>query len=417
MSRALQVLDAAALAVDEALTFTQISTALDTAFTDLGWDYALLLKDDGVELTASGEHPSLGTETKAGDPLAPVEILRRIEGMVERQEVLQVDGQPVLVAGKAAELEPLQGAGSIDLPLVFREQVTGLLSVYPRSWVQQDLLAVATLARRLAPALRRAQAVNELQQRLDTVEQSLSQSLQAQKLEAIARLAGGVAHDFNNALTVIRLSVQLIKLRLPPHDDRLRGYVRQIEEAEGRAAAMTEQLLSFSQRDEVETRIVDLNQLIRGLVPMVQHIVGQAITLATSLEDALWPVRLDPTRWDQVVFQLAAHARDAMPSGGTLRIETANVLVDPSVASSHPGIKHGSYVLLSLSDTGPGLEPEVRARLFEPFFSTSERVTGSSLGLAMVYATVQQNSGQIRVSSEPGEGTTFHIYLPRAKAA
>jgi len=415
MSRALQVLDTAALAVDEALTFAEISTALDSAFTDLGWDYALLLKDGGVELAAGLEYSFADTGTRMAESTPPAEILRRIEGVVERQGTRLVDGQPVLVAGKATELEPAPDAGTIDLPLVFREQVIGLLSVYPLSWGEQDLLAVAGLARRLAPALGKAQAIRGLQQRLDSVERSLSQSLQAQKLDAIARLAGGVAHDFNNALTVIRLSVQLIKLRLPP-DERLREYVQQIEEAGQRAAALTEQLLSFSQREEIEARVVDLNQLLRGLVPMVQHIVGDEVTLETTLEDALWPVRLDPTRWDQVIFQLAAHARDAMPSGGTLQIETANVVVDPSEAGSHPGIKRGSYVRLSLSDTGPGLEPEVRARLFEPFFSTSERAANGGLGLAMVYATVKQNGGQIRVSSEPGKSTTFHIYLPRAEA-
>jgi signal transduction histidine kinase len=410
MSKALQVLDTAALAIDEALTLNQISTALDTAFADLGWDFALLLKDNGVELAAGGEKPSAGAGDQPGDPSSPAEILRRFAGAVERQEVVRIGGQPVMVAGKA-ELEPLQGAGSIDLPLVFQEQVIGLLSVYPPAWAEQELQSVAALARRLAPALRKAQLVEELQQRLQVVEQSL----QAQKLEALARLAGGVAHDFNNALTVIRLSVQLIRMRLPP-DDRLREYVGQIEEAGQRAAALTEQLLSFSQRDEVEMRSVDLNQVIRGLVPMAQHILGETIDLKISLADDLWPVRLDPTRWDQVIFQLAAYAREAMSSEGTLHLETANTVVTPSQAPSHPGIKPGSYVLLSLSDTGPGLEPATRDRLFEPFFATSERATGPSLGLAMVYSMVQQNGGQIRVSDEWGEGTTFHIYLPRADA-
>jgi signal transduction histidine kinase len=416
MSRALQILDAAALAVDEALTFAQISTSLDAAFVDLGWDYALLLKDDGFELVREGAHASRGTGDGPAAGASPAETLRRIQGAVERQETRLMDGQPVLVAGRAAEQESGSGAATIDLPLMFKDQVIGLLSVYPTAWVEQDLRAVVALARRLAPALRKAQAIRELQQRLDHVEQSLSQSLHAQKLEAMARLAGSVAHDFNNALTVVRLSVQLIKLRLPP-DERLREYVQQIEEAGQRAAALTEQLLSFSQRDEVETRVVDLNQLIRGLVPMIQHTVGDSVRLEISLEDTLWPVRLDPTRWDQVIFELAAYARDAMPSGGTFQIETANLVVDPSEASIHPGIERGRYVLLCLSDTGPGLEPEVRARLFEPFFSTSERNGRSGLGLALAYGTVKQNGGQIRVSSEQGEGTTFYIYLPRGEAA
>jgi signal transduction histidine kinase len=412
MSRALRVLDAAALAVNEALTLEEISTALDRAFTNLGWDYALLLKEDGVQHVGSEGVQTSGTaRTGTSDPSAQAELLRRVEDAVQHQDIVLVEGQPVLVA----DLEPLHKTGSIDLPLLAQEQVIGLLSLHAPAWAEGDLPVVARFARRLALTLQKAQALEELQQRLARLEQSQAQSLQAQKLEAIARLAGGVAHDFNNALTVIRLSVQLIKLRLPA-DDRLLEYVRQIEEAGERAAALTEQLLSFSQRDDVDARPVDLNQLIRGLLPMVQHILGEQITLVTPLEDGLWPVRLDPTRWDQVIFQLATHARDAMPDGGTLRIETANVEVAPSEAGSHPDVEAGSYVLLSVSDTGPGLDPDVQARLFEPFFSTSGRARGSGLGLAMAYGIVRQNGGQIRVSSEPDEGTTFRIYLPRIQA-
>ncbi|MCL7452126.1 MAG: ATP-binding protein [Anaerolineae bacterium] len=412
MSRALRVLDAAALAVNEALTLEEISTALEKAFTDLGWDYALLLKEDGVQhLGSEGVQTSGTARTGTSDPSAQAALLRRVEDAIQRQDVVLVEGQPVLVA----DLEPLHKTGSIDLPLLAQEQVIGLLSLHAPAWAEGDLPVVARFARRLALTLQKAQALEELQQRLARLEQSQAQSLQAQKLEAIARLAGGVAHDFNNALTVIRLSVQLIKLRLPA-DDRLLEYVRQIEEAGERAAGLTEQLLSFSQRDDVDARPVDLNQLIRGLLPMVQHILGEQITLVTSLQDGLWPVRLDPTRWDQVIFQVATHARDAMPDGGTLRVDTANVEVAPSEAASHPDVEAGSYVLLSVSDTGPGLDPDVQARLFEPFFSTSERARGSGLGLAMAYGIVRQNGGQIRVSSEPDEGTTFRIYLPRIQA-
>lgn len=416
MSRALRVLDAAALAMDEALTLEEISAALEAAFADLGWPYALLLRYDGGEQPAPAEgQPDLDAGIQAGDPSALAEALTRIHGLVERQKTVLIQGQPVLIPGHGADVEALQGTGSIDLPLVVQEQVIGLLSLSPLAWGEEDLQAIAAFARRLAPALRKAQAMEDLQQRLQALKQTQTQSLQAQKLEAIARLAGGVAHDFNNALTVIRLSIQLMKLRLPP-DDRLAEYVRQIEEAGQRAAALTDQLLSFGQRDVIDTRLVDLNQIVGGLLPMVEHILGDEIAVETSLQDGLWPVCLDPSRWDQVIFNLAIYARGAMPSGGTLCLETANLVVQPSDAPGHPGIEEGRYVVLSVSDTGQGLDPEIQARLFEPFFSISERVSGSGLGLALVYGIVRQNGGQILVSSEPGEGTTFRIYLPRAEA-
>ncbi|MGC9334686.1 MAG: sensor histidine kinase [Anaerolineae bacterium] len=415
MSRAHRVLDAAALAVDEALTLEDIAATLDAAFADLGWNYALLLKDnDGEQLTPTDGQPDVDASIPARDPSALAEALTRIQGLVERQKAVMIHGQPVLVPGRAADREGPQGTGSIDLPLVVQEQLVGLLSLSPPAWAEEDLQAIAAFARRLAPALRKAQAAEELQQRLVALEESQAQSLQDQKLEAIARLAGGVAHDFNNALTVIRLSIQLIKLRLPP-DDRLAEYVRQIEEAGQRAAALTEQLLTFSQHDVADTRLVDLNQVISGLLPMVQHIVGDEIAVVPSLLDGLWPVRLDPSRWDQVIFNLATYARDAMPAGGTLRIQTVNVVVEPSETPAHSGIDRGRYVVLLMSDTGQGLDREVQARLFEPFFKP-ERASGSGLGLALVHGIVKQNGGQILVSSEPGEGTTFRIYLPRAEA-
>ena len=244
---------------------------------------------------------------------------------------------------------------------------------------------------------------------------SLQEQLrQAQKMEAIGRLAGGIAHDFNNALTVIRGNCQLSLLDL--HEaDPLYGNLKEIELCVDRAARLTQQLLAFSRKQVMEVKVVDPNGLIEDLQKILRRILGEDIELTTFLEEGVGKVRVDPGQMEQAVINLVVNARDAMPRGGKLTIETANVELDEAYARKHVAVTPGPYVMLSVSDTGVGMPPEVRERVFEPFFTTKGAGKGTGLGLSMVYGIVKQSGGNIWVYSEMGKGTTFKIYLPRVE--
>ena len=239
---------------------------------------------------------------------------------------------------------------------------------------------------------------------------------QAQKMEAIGQLAAGVAHDFNNLLTVIHLSSRLLEKQLHPQDP-LWEHVRRIQDAGQRATRLIRQLLSFSRKEIIEPRLLDLNQVIGDLSKMLRRMIREDVELLISPADDLWPVSMDATQADQVIVNLAVNARDAMPQGGNLTIETANVVLDEAYTAFHIDAQPGEYVLLTVSDTGMGMDDAVKAHLFEPFFTTKERGEGTGLGLATVYGIVKQSGGHIGVYSEVGRGTTFKIYLPRAEEA
>jgi two-component system, cell cycle sensor histidine kinase and response regulator CckA len=235
---------------------------------------------------------------------------------------------------------------------------------------------------------------------------------QSQKMEAIGRLAGGVAHDFNNLLSVILSYGDLVQRSLPS-DSPLRADVEQITRACMRAADLTRQLLAFSRQQVLAPKVIDLNASLSTMHRMLQRVIGEDIELCTVPSQELARVRVDPGQIEQVILNLAVNARDAMPSGGLLTIETSNVLVDPVQIVEHTGLNPGPHVVLSVRDTGAGMSRDTQARIFEPFFTTKEQGKGTGLGLATVFGIVQQSGGAISVNSELEHGTTFRIYLPR----
>ena len=243
-----------------------------------------------------------------------------------------------------------------------------------------------------------------------------SQLRQAQKMEAIGLLAGGVAHDFNNLLTVIS-GYSAMQLERTKPSDSTHQEAKQIKSAADRAAALTRQLLAFSRQQVMQPRRVNLNDLIRSLDSILRRLIGEDIEVMNALADDLGTVKVDPGQVDQVLMNLVVNARDAMPDGGKLTIQTQNVQLDDHYARKRDYVKAGNYVLLSVSDSGTGIAPEAQARIFEPFFTTKEPGHGTGLGLSMVYGIVKQSGGSIEVYSELNQGTTVKIYLPRVEEA
>ena len=237
---------------------------------------------------------------------------------------------------------------------------------------------------------------------------------QSQKMEAIGRLGGGIAHDFNNLLTIIKGYSQLSLLDIK-ESDPLWGNIQEIQKATQRATDLTRQLLAFSRRQILDLKVLDLNTLLKDLDKMLRRIIGEDIELTTLLAKNLGRVKIDPGQFEQIILNLAVNARDAMPSGGKLTIETANVILDEEYARTHISVTPGPYVRLSVSDTGVGIPLEVKEKVFEPFFTTKEKGKGTGLGLSTVYGIVKQSGGNIWVYSEPAHGTTFKIYLPRVE--
>jgi signal transduction histidine kinase/ActR/RegA family two-component response regulator len=285
----------------------------------------------------------------------------------------------------------------------------------------------AALAEAYAIALGRQHEAERVSQQLRVAKESLESEMerrrraeallfQSQKLEAIGRLSGGVAHDFNNLLTAILGFTHISHDALSP-EDPAREHLEGVLQAAQRGAGLTRQLLAFARKQIVEPRAIRMEDRVRAVEPMLRRLIGENVHIALVLAAEPQPVLIDPVQFDQVLMNLAVNARDAMPTGGRLTIETANVELDEAYAVTHVAMNAGPYVMIAVSDTGEGMDAATRARVFEPFFTTKEQGKGSGLGLATVYGMVKQSAGYIWVYSEPGHGTVFKVYLPPTPAS
>jgi signal transduction histidine kinase/DNA-binding response OmpR family regulator len=315
-----------------------------------------------------------------------------------------------LVRQRRELIQRFQIATLLAVPLIFQQETLGFLclgSTEARHLTEKQIDLAVSVANQVSGVLARIKGDQE-RWKLE------AQYYQAQKMEAIGRLTGGIAHDFNNLLTVITGYSDLLLIQLEANSPLRQGVI-QIEAATGRATNLVRQLLAFSRKQILKPEILNLNTVIANLERMLGPLVGEDIDIMTVLTPELGPVKADVGQIEQVVMNLVVNARDAMPEGGKLTIETANVTLDQSYTRRHAGASTGPHVMIAVSDTGVGMDAETQAQCFDPFFTTKGRGKGTGLGLATVHGIVNQSGGQVWVYSEPGQGTTFKVYLPRVE--
>jgi PAS domain S-box-containing protein len=360
---------------------------------DAAFDGIIVIKPSGVvvDLNAAAERMFGYPREKAiGQELASL-IVPPDRSEAHRQALQQYDpAKPSRIVGHRVELEAVRSDGTrvpVELSVARVDDADGMLFW---GWIR-DLTDRSMTEQALRPT--------DMEQR------------QSLKMEAIGRLAGGVAHDFNNVLTAIFGYADLLLDGFDANNPS-RGDVLEIKKAAERAANLTRQLLAFSRKQVLQARQVDLNEVVNNMAPLLSRLIGEDIQLKITVDPELDAVHADPGQIDQVLMNLAANARDAMPEGGRLSIVTSNENVSAEQASQQEGAKSGRYVRLDVTDTGHGIPKDVIRQIFEPFFTTKEQGKGTGLGLATVYGIVKQSNGWIDASSELGEGTTFVIHLP-----
>ena len=376
----------------------------------------LVERDDLVLAATWGEAKQIMTRPrlKIGESLTG-----RVAATGEALLIMDPDRDPRLIPEHRQRLQGLGYRAWLCVPIKMGDRLVGVLSTRskrPEGFSTDDLTTVTAFASQAAVILENTRLYQEVQRAYDELSQTQDQLIQAQKMEAVGRLAGGVAHDFNNLLLVIMGHGHLL-LNGPVDGGTLRHRAGEIKKAADRAAALTRQLLAFSRKQILRPEVLDLNALVSDTGKMLRRLIGEDISLVTVLGSALGTVKADPGQIDQALMNLIVNARDAMPQGGRITIETANVELDEHFVRRHPGAQLGRYVRVSVSDTGCGMSAEVQSRIFEPFFTTKEPGKGTGLGLSTVYGIVKQHDGYISVDSAPGQGATFVIHLPRVERA
>jgi PAS domain S-box-containing protein len=364
------------------------------------------------------EEPGHGMQSQVVRTGQPLYLPDARQTMKSMQTIYTVTDDGEVVAGPPQGDTPSNTISFLCVPMKIEGQIIGTMQVQSYrfdAYTPADAELLSSLANVAAIAVQNARLFQDLQDQIRTQRETQMQLIQAEKMSAVGQLAGGIAHDFNNLLTVIHLCTQMLEKQLHP-EDPLWPQVQRIDDAVQQAAALTRQLLSFSRKEVIEPQMLDLNQVIHDLSKMLRRIIGEDIKLVLNLAEGLWPVHADPSQVGQVLMNVVVNAHDAMPHGGTLTIETANQVLDATHAAHHLDAQPGEHVLLALTDTGIGMSDAVKAHLFEPFFTTKERGKGTGLGLSTVYGIVTQSGGHVTVRSEPGLGTTFRVYLPRADA-
>ncbi|WP_236960160.1 CHASE3 domain-containing protein [Methylobacterium durans] len=276
------------------------------------------------------------------------------------------------------------------------------------------LFDAAARNRRIAGAHRELTGAHEALLRASVARERLEDQLrQSQKMEAMGQLTGGLAHDFNNMLAIIMGNLNLLKRRIERGEGRLETYVQQALDGGARAATLTHRLLAFARKQPLSPEAIDCNRLVPGMSEILRRTLGERVRVETVLAGGLWTTRADANQLENALLNLAVNARDAMPEGGHLTIETANAHLDDAYAQAHPGIPAGQYVLIAVSDTGSGMSQEIATRAFDPFFTTKAVGQGTGLGLSQVYGFVRQTGGHVKIYTEAGRGTSVKIYLPR----
>ena len=341
--------------------------------------------------------------------------------------IVAASGEPLVVddIGSDPRVEPAHREAArragysrwLGVPLKVGDRVLGVLSVRRggnRAFSEADLAVAAAFASNATAALENARLYREAKEAYASLVATQAQLGQSQKMEAVGQLAGGIAHDFNNLLTVVlgRSELALARLR---ENDPLRRDLGLIQSTSQRAANLVRQLLAFSRKQVLRPEVLDLGSVVAGLEGMLRRLIGEDIDLVTAVGADLGRVKADPSQIEQVIVNLVVNARDAMPGGGRITVETANVDLDEAFAATHEGLRPGASVRLAVQDTGHGMDAKTQAHIFEPFFTTKEVGKGTGLGLATVYGIVKQSEGYILVESVPGLGTTFTIYLPRVE--
>ena len=372
---------------------------------------------DGDELvvagTLDGTRMQVKPRIKIGESLAG-----RVASTGRALMLRNPADHPDLDLEHAASMRRLGYRGLLTVPAKIGDRVVGVLSFLTtreEGFSAEDMAIATAFASHAAIALENSRLLLESRRAYDELAETQGQLEQAQKMDAVGRLAGGVAHDFNNLLTVILGRTDILLHPLKPEDPMRRG-IELIQRTAGRAADLTRQLLAFSRKQVLEPVVLDLGAVTTDMKDMLGRLIGEDIALLTTPTPRLGRVKADRGQIEQVIMNLAVNARDAMPQGGRLIVETADIDLDDEYVRRHVGARPGPHVMLAVSDTGTGIPHEIQSQIFEPFFTTKEQGKGTGLGLATVYGIVKQSGGYIEVDSEPGQGTTFRVYLPRLDA-